>query len=421
MKLFLYNLILILLTPMFGFRIFYKSIYDKDYRSNFLQRFGISKQTHNFASDKKIIWFHAVSLGEVIGSQNIIKNLTNEANIILTVTTPTGLRKAKELYKDHDIQISYAAWDFYLFVLHFINKNQPNLIIIFETEVWPSMINIAFDKDIPVVMSNGRMSEKSYNAYKRFSFFSEEAFRKLTLVLAQSSSHESRFKDLGVKSESLKVSGSVKYDLEPLKSLESPHIQTFINNQFILASSTHNGEDEIILKAFIEVSKDLPKLKLVIVPRHPDRAEEISNIAAKKNISACIESKGININSSVMIIDSIGKTSLLYKNAAAAFVGGSLVKRGGHNIIEPAFFECPIIIGPHMFNFESIAEEFLKTGSCRSVYDYKSLAKEFISILDDDKSTLSMTQSATMLILKNSGASAYQLSAIIHELNGVNK
>ena len=188
-----------------------------------------------------------------------------------------------------------------------------------------------------------------------------------------------------------------------------------------MASSTHNGEDEIILKAFIEVSKDLPKLKLVIVPRHPDRAEEISNIAAKKNISACIESKGININSSVMIIDSIGKTSLLYKNASAAFVGGSLVERGGHNIIEPAFFECPIIIGPHMFNFESIAEEFLKTGSCRSVYDYKSLAKEFISILDDDKSTLSMTQSATMLILKNSGASAYQLSAIIHELNGVNK
>ncbi len=136
MKLFLYNLILILLTPIFGFRIFYKSLYDKDYRSNLLQRFGISKQTYNFASDKKIIWFHAVSLGEVIGSQNIIKNLTNEANIILTVTTPTGLRKAKELYKDHDIYISYAAWDFYLFVLNFINKNQPDLIIIFETEVF---------------------------------------------------------------------------------------------------------------------------------------------------------------------------------------------------------------------------------------------------------------------------------------------
>ena len=141
----------------------------------------------------------------------------------------------------------------------------------------------------------------------------------------------------------------------------------------------------------------------------------------KKNISACIESKDININSSIMIIDSIGKTSLLYENAAAAFVGGSLVKKGGHNIIEPAFLECPIIIGTYMFNFESIAEEFLKTGSCRSVYDYKSLAKEFINILDDKKSTLSMTQSATMLISKNSGASAQQLSAIIHELNGVNK
>ena len=120
MKLFLYNLILIILTPIFGFRILYKSLYDKDYRSNFIERLGITKIISRSNEEKRVIWFHAVSLGEVIGSENIVQNLLNDADIVLTVTTPTGLRKARELYKDRDIEIKYASWDFYLFVLNFI-------------------------------------------------------------------------------------------------------------------------------------------------------------------------------------------------------------------------------------------------------------------------------------------------------------
>jgi len=159
MKLFLYNLFLILLIPFFSIRILFKSFYDKDYRFNFLQRFGLADDSLTFLSSKKTIWFHAVSLGEVIGSQKTVKSLSYDANIILTVTTPTGMRKAQEFYKNTNIKISFAPWDFYLFVLVFIKKINPDLIIIFETEIWPSMIGIASKNKIPVILSNGRISK----------------------------------------------------------------------------------------------------------------------------------------------------------------------------------------------------------------------------------------------------------------------
>ena len=421
MKLFLYNLFLILLIPFFSIRILFKSFYDKDYRFNLLQRFGLADDSFTFLSSKKTIWFHAVSLGEVIGSQETVKSLSYDANIILTVTTPTGMRKAQEFYKNTNIKISFAPWDFYLFVLAFIKKINPDLIIIFETEIWPSMIGIASKNKIPVILSNGRISKKSYQAYSKMSFLIRASFNKLTLVLAQSVSHEKRYNDLGVPRNAIKVCGSVKFDINSLDSFHHPEIQSFINNKFILAASTHEGEDEIVLDSFIEVQKSIPDLRLVIVPRHPERALSIQKLAKNKSFSTSIESRDINIDSQILIIDSIGKMSLLYKSAQAAFVGGSLVARGGHNIIEPASLGCPIIIGPYVFNFESIAKEFIDTKSCRVVNDYKNLANEFIDTVTDKEKTTHMINAATQVIANNIGASKRQLSAIIEVLNGDKK
>ena len=362
-----------------------------------------------------------MSLGEVIGSQETVKGLSYDANIILTVTTPTGMRKAQEFYKNTNIKISFAPRDFYLFVLVFIKKINPDLIIIFETEIWPSMIGIASKNKIPVILSNGRISKKSYQAYSKMSFLIRASFNKLTLVLAQSVSHEKRYNDLGVPRNAIKVCGSVKFDINSLDSFHHPEIQSFINNKFILAASTHEGEDEIVLDSFIEVQKSIPDLRLVIVPRHPERALSIQKLAKNKSFSTSIESRDINIDSQILIIDSIGKMSLLYKSAQAAFVGGSLVARGGHNIIEPASLGCPIIIGPYVFNFESIAKEFIDTKSCRVVNDYKNLANEFIDTVTDKEKTTHMINAATQVIANNIGASKRQLSAIIEVLNGDKK
>ena len=421
MKLFLYNLILFALTPFFALRILYKSFDDKDYRLNFLQRFGILSLKNINVPDTKIIWFHAVSLGEVIASQKMIKSLTKNYIINLTVSTPTGLRQAKELYRNYDINISYAPWDFYYCVNAFMNNIRPDLIIAFETEIWPSMIYIASKNNIPVLLSNGRMSMKSYSSYKKFNFFSKEIFNRLNKVLAQSIPHAERFKDLGVKSSAIQVTGTVKFDLIPAAAKSNSDLDSFVKTKNILAVSTHHGEDEIILRAFSEVLTHFPYIKLIIVPRHPERAAAIFKLADKKNISACIESEGIDTKSSILIINSIGKTSVLYESAEAVFVGGSLVERGGHNIIEPAFFACPIIIGPHMFNFESIAEEFRNNASCKVVHDSKSLANEFINLLANKDEALMMTEAASKILVRNSGASDRQLSVIMDFLEGVNE
>ena len=421
MKLFLYNLILFALTPFFALRILYKSFYDKDYRLNFLQRFGILSLKNINVPDTKIIWFHAVSLGEVIASQKMVKSLTKNYIINLTVSTATGLRQAKKLYRNYDINISYAPWDFYYCINAFMKNIRPDLIIVFETEIWPSMIYIASKNNIPVLLSNGRMSMRSYSSYKKFNFFSKEIFKMLNKVLAQSIPHAERFKDLGVKSSAIQVTGTVKFDLIPAAAKSNSDLDSFVKTKNILAVSTHHGEDEIILRAFSEVLTHFPNIKLIIVPRHPERAAAISKLADKKNISACIESEGIDTKSSILIINSIGNTSALYESAEAVFVGGSLVERGGHNIIEPAFFACPIIIGPHMFNFESIAEEFRNNASCKVVHDSKSLANEFIHLLANKDEALKMIEAASKILDRNSGASDRQLSVIMDFLEGVNE
>ena len=421
MKLFLYNLILLGLTPFLALRILHKSLYDKDYRANFLQRFGVVNYKDIQISQKKTIWFHAVSLGEVIGSRDIIEPLLINSTINLTVSTPTGLRKAKELYKDYDIQISYSPLDFYLCVNSYLNKIKPDLIIVFETEIWPSMIHIASKKKIPVILSNGRMSKKSYNSYKKINFFSKDIFKRLEVVLAQSKPHAERFKRLGVKEDSIQITGSVKFDLKPGEISLDSNLNQFLENDYILAVSTHSGEDEIILRAFLEVKEHFSNIKLIIVPRHPERSKDIYRIADKKNISACIESEDINNESSVLIMNSIGKTSILYRNAEAAFVGGSLVNRGGHNIIEPAYFKCPIIIGPYMFNFETIAEEFINNDACKVISDAKTLANEYVNLLKNKDYSKKLIEGATMILDKNRGASDRQLSVIMHFLEGDNR
>ena len=416
MKLFLYNLLFLILIPFFVIRVIFKSIFDSDYRINFLQRFGILNKNLNFNSNNKIIWFHAVSLGEVIGSQRIVKALSKEANIFLTVSTPTGLRKAKEIFKKDNIEISYAPWDFYIFALTFINDIKPNLIVIFETEIWPSIINIVSKKDIPIILSNGRISKKSYNSYKRFNYLVNNSFNKLSLVLAQSDSHKSRFQALGVKKEAIQTSGSVKFDITASSSHYFPEIDSFTKNKYILAASTHKGEDKTVLAAYKTVLDSFPDIRLVIVPRHPERSAEVNNLAKKYSLQTSIETKQIDSNSQVLIVNSIGKLPYLYQSAEAAFVGGSLIPRGGHNIIEPAFLGCPFIIGPHMFNFESIADEFINSGSCKVATDEKSLSTEFINILSSNDNALSMIRSANDIIDRNKGSLEKQVSAIIQIL-----
>ena len=398
------------------FRIFLKSINDKDYAKNIKNRIGIYDQKPS----ENLVWFHAVSLGEVISSENIIKKILKSHEVILTVFTPTGLREAEKIYKDKII-IVYAPWDFFLFVDNFIKQFNPISLILFETEIWPSMINICHKKNIPVIISNARLSESSLKKYHLIKFFIREEMRKISLILAQSKRHKERFTDIGVLSENIKVVGSTKFDGNENIFL-SDHL-SLQDKKFILAASTHYGEEEKILDAFHNVKNEIPDLKLIIVPRHPERTDEILKISREMGISskAAKEIPGAFDLNDVIVINATGILKKLYSIANVSFIGGSLLsKYGGHNVIEAAYNKCAFIVGPYYKNFEDIINLFQSSHGCILLKDPSELSSAFKELLNNDELRANLIDNAYEVVLENQGSSDVQYKYISNEINNSN-
>ena len=407
MKLAIYNLLILLLIPIFQLRILLKSFSDKGYRAYLSQRYG-----RNFTSvnrhKKKIIWFHAVSLGEVIGSQNVIKLLLKTHDVVLTTTTPTGFRKAQAIYKD-TLAINYAPWDLNIFINRFLDFHQPAALLIFETEIWPAMISQAKKLHIPIFLVNGRLSAQSFNAYSKVSWLVSSILGMIDLVFVQTPKHQERFMQLGVEKEKIAIAGSVKFDAPGLNptNLDLP--------KFVLGASTHEGEEEILLQAFKKIGAKYSR-KLFICPRHPDRAKEVLTLAMKMNLKTQLYSQLSQEDYEVCVIDSIGLLPDFYKGADLAFVGGSLVPRGGHNLIEPAVLGTPIIVGKHTFNFEEITANFINQDACLLVNNENELYEAMQSILEDENLRARLLKNAENVVSLNQGSTETQVSYILNKL-----
>lgn len=412
MKLFLYNFLLFLIIPIMGIRILLKSFSDKDYRSDFLNRLGIYKNLHHH---KKVIWFHAVSLGEVISSKSIIDQISVKYTVILSVSTPTGLREAKKLL-GNKVEVVYAPWDLVFCVKGFFRSFDPIALILFETEIWPSFIEVATSKKIPIVLSNGRMSESSFNRYKILGSFIKNIIQKITIVLAQSEEHKMRFNKLGVPIEKVKQVGSVKFDLNINFENESLKVK---NKKLIFAASTHKGEDELIIDAFIKLKIDLPDIRLVIAPRHPERATNILKIADSKRLPTSIHSFMPDDleKDEIIIISATGLMKEIYSLSSVTLVGGSLLKNyGGHNIIEAAAEKCAFIVGPYMKNFEDVLAEFLKNGSCIQLNNDLEIFKAFKDLLTNDELRDDMVMRALDVCINNTGSTKKQYNMILETI-----
>ena len=407
MKLAIYNFFILIFIPIFALRIIFKSTADSGYRKFFLNRFGYSLERFP-SSEKKIIWFHAVSLGEVIGSEALIKKLLQNFDIVLTTSTPTGLRKAKDIHSKN-IVIHYAPWDLIFIINRFINFYKPRAILVFETELWPTMISMASKKNIPLYLMNGRLSEKSYRRYALWSWLFSEVLQRISFLFVQTNAHRERFLKLGIKKDRIKIAGSVKFDVVK-KDIQPINVGTFI-----LAASTHPGEEEILLKAYDNFSakKDF---KLFICPRHEERAEGISQKALSMGFKAILFSELRDDPYEVCIINSTGFLSDFYASASMAFVGGSLVARGGHNLIEPAVLGTPIIIGPHTFNFEDIVQEFLNNQACIRVSNQTQLLDAIEFFASDIEVADKYAHRAKEVVEKNKGSTEVQASYIISQL-----
>ena len=413
MRLFFYNCIILILLPILIIRLIFKNLQDKDYLKNFSNRLGFYK----IKSYQNIIWFHAVSLGEVISSQKIVKKLLEDNKVILSVSTPTGLREAKKIY-GQNLLVVYAPWDFSIFVKSFLNKFRPKALILFETEIWPSMIHACWKNNIPVILSNARLSESSYKKYEFINVFINSTLNKLSLILAQSHEHASRFKALGINNDIIFKVGSTKFDLESDNEFETSDAN--LCHDFILAASTHKGEDELIISSYLKLKEEFKDLKLVLVPRHPERANTIKDILKSKNMESEISSDiKFNLNKhDVVVINATGLLNILYKRAKVSFIGGSLFsKYGGHNIIEPAFNKSPFIVGPHMKNFEDVLSLFLKKDACIQLKSPVQLYDAFKKLLNNDELRTHMIDNAIRVVSENKGSSNQQYKYIKHLIN----
>ena len=407
MKLVIYNLLILILIPVFALRVCFKSLTDSDYIKHFVNRLGYSLSNLR-EKNKKIIWFHAVSLGEVIGSQPLINKLAEHFDIVITTSTPTGLRRAKEIFPE-EIVINYAPWDFVLFINRFLNFYEPDAILIFETEIWPSMISRAFHKSIPLYLVNGRLSHKSYQAYAISSWLLKDTLKKITYSFVQTSKHKERFLRLGIEENCIEVVGSVKFDIS------NTDTNTIKTAPFILGASTHPGEEEILLNAYkrLQVKKDI---KLFLCPRHIERASQIAKKALIMGFRVKLFSDLDSEDYDICIINSTGLLSGFYASSLMSFVGGSLVPRGGHNLIEPAALGSPIIIGPHTFNFEDIVNKFLRDNACIKVTSEDELLAAMELFIGDLKVAKQFAHRAMEVVKKNKGSTEAQASYIIKQL-----
>tara|TARA_B100001250_G_scaffold217781_1_gene186882 strand:+ start:124 stop:1356 length:1233 start_codon:yes stop_codon:yes gene_type:complete len=410
MKLVIYNLLILILIPVFALRIFFKSLADSDYTKHFVNRLGYSLSNLR-QKNKKIIWFHAVSLGEVMGSQSLIYKLAEHFDIVITTTTPTGLRRAREIFPE--IVINYAPWDFVLFINRFLNFYKPDAILIFETEIWPSMISRAFHKNIPLYLVNGRLSHKSYQAYSISSWLLKDILKKITYSFVQTRKHKERFLKLGIEENCIEVVGSVKFDVS---NINTNPIEIA---PFILGASTHPGEEEIMLNAYkrLQARKDI---KLFLCPRHTERAGDIAKQAAIMGFGVKLYSDLDSEDYDVCIIDSTGFLPSFYASALMSFVGGSLVPRGGHNLIEPAALGSPIIIGPHTFNFEDIVQQFLNDNACIKVISEDELLASMELFIGDLEAAKQYAHRAKVVVERNKGSTEVQASYIIRQLGEKN-
>ena len=413
MRLFFYNCIILILLPILIIRLVIKSLKDKDYLKNFSNRLGLySEKSHS-----NVIWFHAVSLGEVISSQIIVKELLKDNKVVLSVSTSTGLREAKKIY-GQKLFVVYAPWDSIIFINSFLNKFRPKALILFETEIWPSMIHACWKNKIPVILSNARLSESSYKKYNLVKLFINKTLNEFSLILAQSYEHVTRFKALGVNDNIIFKVGSSKFDLESNNEFES---QDFIlSHDFILAASTHKGEDELIISSYLKLKEEFKDLKLVIVPRHPERTNSIEEILKDHKINFKMSSDcKFNLNKNdVVIINATGLLVNLYKKAKVSFIGGSLFsKYGGHNIIEPASNKSPFIVGPYMKNFEDILNLFLKEDACIQLEKPSQLYDAYKKLLNNDELRAHIIDNAFKVVSKNKGSSNEQYKYIRHLIN----
>jgi len=400
-------------------------------RKTFLQRLGVKRLPENilFKRDKPI-WIHALSVGEVFSSVPLVMKLKErfkDKRIVFSASTKTGFEIANKLFKKNVDSIFFFPFDLLFSVKYIIGKIDPAIVIIVESDIWPNFLFEMKKRHIPVVLINARLSKRSFKGYKRFSFIFNKLFLSFAKICTQSIEDAGRFMLLGIPSNMISTTGNIKFDqpYDPVSEEEieilkqSMHIYQPVK-KILMAGSTHEGEESILIDAFSRIRKDFADSVLVVVPRNPERARSVLKLCKSAGFSSILmkDLKNIDKNEKfdVIIVDVIGILKRLYAIADVAFVGGSLVALSGHNPLEPAAFSKPIIFGRYMSDFANISQMLVDSGGAVRVKNTNSLYEIIADILSDSDKARNMGEKAFRVFNANKGAVEKTLKVIEYQL-----
>ncbi|OYY94509.1 MAG: 3-deoxy-D-manno-octulosonic acid transferase [Hydrogenophilales bacterium 28-61-23] len=414
----LYSLAWLLLLPFAFLYLVWRARRQPEYLRHWPERLGWIRAWRG----GKRLWIHAVSVGETRAAAPLIsawRARHPECAILLTHGTPTGRETGRALYADSSdrsndtkIEQAYLPYDFPPLVWLFLKRARPSMGVIMETEIWPNLFVASRKRNLPIFLVNARLSERSARNYARFGRLAALAVQSLRGVAAQTSDDGNRLAALGA--DSIRVTGNLKFDVgAPAKTEHSAlELRQRFGDRFVwLAASTRQGEEALLLDALDRLA--LPDVLLVLVPRHPQRFEEVAQLIAARNAPWARRSKaGDNHLGNVFLGDSMGEMAAYYASADIAYVGGSLLPFGGQNLIEAAAAGCPALIGPHTWNFSEAATEAVLAGAARRVEDSAALVAELRLLHDDMASRHAMSVAGRQFAEKNRGATERTLELI---------
>ena len=384
-------------------------------------------------SNKKPIWVHALSVGEVLSSVPFVMKLKKcfkHKRIVFSASTKTGFEIANKVLKKNVASIFFFPFDLLFSVKYITRKIDPAIVIIVESDIWPNFLFEMKKRNVPVILINARLSKRSFKGYKRFSFISRKLFLSFAKICTQSIEDARRFMLLGIPSDMISTTGNIKFD-QPYDSVsekeieilkQSMNIQPF--KKILMAGSTHEGEESILIDAFSRIRKDFADTVLIVVPRNPERAGSVVKLCKSAGFSSIPMKDFRNIDKDerfdVIVVDVIGILKRLYAMANVAFVGGSLVDLGGHNPLEPAAFSRPIIFGQYMSNFAHISQMLVDSGGAVQVQDTDTLYETIAGILSDSGKAQDMGEKAFNVFNANKGAVDKTLKVIESQLMNCN-
>jgi 3-deoxy-D-manno-octulosonic-acid transferase len=383
---YLYNVLIYLAAPIAILVQLWRGLGDPSYRGSLSERLGFGPRIEG-----PTIWVHAVSVGEVQASQPLIAELRRRHphyRILMTMVTPTGAARARLLFGDQ-VQYRYVPYDLPGSVRRFFDRVQPKLAMILETELWPNLYGECGRRGVPLVLASARISPRSVGKYRRLVPLFRKTLSHGIVIAAQSESDAERFQSIGAAPGRTHATGNIKFDFQPPGGISEQgrrwRERDAPGRPIWVAGSTHEGEEAVVLDAHRRVLEKFPDALLVLVPRHPQRFETVRDLLAKRHERSADRSAGKAIapTTCVLLGDTMGELMTFYAAADVAFVAGSLVPIGGHNLLEPASVGCPVLTGPHNFNGEEIAQLLMDAGAAFIVSDTEQLAHAVTNLLGD--------------------------------------